>query len=222
MLFYIGFIVFILSLIGGLVLMFVGKNMGKDRFRLIATIHIVLLLAFIASLILRKDYSVVINNYFFTAFFCSGVLLSGLVWRIDIAIFIRYYFSLFLLGIPLFLFSPSRMMNFLVTTHYSSTTGKTFLLTGRYFMEEQGTVQSADNSPHYKVIIKSGFFYKTVQRDLVFGGVLDSVRVLDLNDQTLLIRGFTSTKSYVSDNVDSADVEIQLKKNKPGDVEYRL
>src|SRR4051812_34459560 len=102
MLFYISFIVFILSLIGGLVLMLVGKNMGKERFRLLATIHFVLLLSFIASLLLRKDYSVVVNNYFFTAFFCSGILLSGLVWRVEIAKFIRYYFSLFLLGIPLF------------------------------------------------------------------------------------------------------------------------
>jgi hypothetical protein len=222
MTFYLSFIVFILSIIGGLVLMLVGKNMDSARFRLLAALHFILLLAFIASVILRQDHSVVINNYFFTAFFCSGVLLSGIAWRAKISKAFRYYFSLFLLGIPMFVFSPSMMMNFLVTTHYSSTTGEAFHLQGKYYLELQSTVPSNDNIPHYKVIRKTGIFHKTIQRDVVFQGTIDSVKVLDLSERTMTLRGYTSKKTHVSEEIDSTDVEITLVQFKPGDLEYRL
>jgi hypothetical protein len=222
MTFYISFIVFIISLLAGLALMLIGKKMGKERFHLLASAHFLLILAFVASLILRKDNSVIVNNYFFTAFICSGLMLSGLAWRIDISKVLRYYFTIFILTFPMFLFSPSMMMNFLVTSHYSSTTGKTFHIVGKYFLELQNSTETTDNIPHYKLISKTGIFHKTIQRDLVFQGEVDSVRVIEKDNQRMMIRGYTSKKTYVSEETDSTDVEIILEKNKPGAIEYHL
>lgn len=222
MTFYLSLIAFILSIIAGLVLMLVGKNMGRDKFLVLASIHFILLLAFVASLILKSDTSGIVNNYFFTAFFCTGLFLSGVALRAKIHKLLRYYFSIFLIGIPMFLFSPSRTMNFLVTTHYSSTTGKTFHLVGRYFLEQQNSSQTLDNNLQYKVVTKTGIFHKTIQRDILFHGNVDSVKVIEKNANTMTLRGFTSTITYVSEEVDSTDVEITIKKNKQGSIEYRL
>ena len=222
MTFYLSFIVFILSIIAGVVLMLIGKNMSKERFRILASLHFILLLAFIASLILKHDKSANVNNYFFTAYFCSGLLLSGIAIRLGITKILRYYFAAFLLGIGMFLFSPSMMMNFLVTTSYSSTSGKTFHLVGRYFLEQQNSTQIADKPLQYKVITKTGIFHKTIQRDIVFQGDVDSVKVIEKNAITMKIRGYVSRKTYVSEEIDSADVEITLNKNKQGNIEYRL
>ncbi len=222
MLFYLSFIVFILSVIGALIIMLIGKNMGKEKFLLLASMHFILLLAFIASLILKKDHSTQVNNYFFTTFYCSGLLLSGVAWRVEIQKFLRYYFSVFIIGIPMFLFSPSMMMNFLVTGKYSSTTGKTFALQGKYFLEEQNSSASSDENPQYKVISKTGIFHTTIQRDVSFNGTIDSVKVIDKNPVTMTIRGYISKKTYVSEDIDSSDVEITLRKNKTGTIEYRL
>lgn len=222
MTFYLSFIAFIISIIGGLILMLIGKNMGRDKFKLMASIHFILLLAFIASLILKKDNSIVVNNYFFTVFICSGLVLSGLAWRVENHKIVRYYFSLFLLTIPMFMFSPSMLMNFLFTTHYNSTTGQTFHLTGRYYLEQQNTVTETDDILHYKVITKNGIFHKTIQRDVVFHGTLDSAKVLKMDSRIIVIRGYSSNKTYVSEEIDSSDVEITIRKIKPGVIEYRL
>jgi hypothetical protein len=114
------------------------------------------------------------------------------------------------------------MMNFLVTAHYSSTTGEAFHLQGRYFIEEQNSTQSADNIPRYKVITRTGIFHKTIQRDINFQGKLDSVHIISMDNQRMTLRGFISHKTYVSEETDSSDVEIVLRKIKQGEIEYKL
>ena len=75
MIFYLILFVFILSLIIGLILMITGKDMRREKFLLLSTIHLIFIFAFIASLILRKNDGIGEYNYFFTAFICSGIIL---------------------------------------------------------------------------------------------------------------------------------------------------
>ena len=221
--FYFSLFLFIISLIIGLALMIIGKNMSREKFLLLVSIHVIFLFAFIASLLLKKNNEVLTYNYFFTAFTCSGIILSGLSWRSNSPMVLRIYFSIFALTIPLFLVSPSILLNFLLTMNFSSTNGPSFHLDKQYYLETQNTSAVEDKKPHYKVILKRGLFHQTIKRDVVFGGKLDSIKVID-NDpgKSMNVRGYSSITTYVSMDVDSVDVLILLKTTKQGDVEYRL
>lgn len=221
--FYLSLFIFISSLIGGLALMIAGKGMRREKFFLLAGLHLIFLFMFIASLALKKSSEGTASNYFFMTFICSGLLLSGVVWRSETPLLLRIYFSFFALTLPLFFFSPSMLLNFLLTTNYSSTNGPVFRIRGNYFLEKQSNSNDNVEDIHYKIILKRGIFHQTVQRDLVFGGELDSIKVLEfVPGRNVSLRGYTNRTTYVSSEIDSMDAEVQLVKNKPGAVEYHL
>lgn len=96
-------------------------------------------------------------------------------------------------------------------------------LQGRYYLEKQNISRSKEDVEHYKLILKKGIFHKTVQRDLSFGGKLDSVKVIQFEPGDFLkIRGYTSQNTYVSTDKDSSDVQVSLADKKAGTIEYRL
>ncbi|MBL0104001.1 MAG: hypothetical protein IPP51_09780 [Bacteroidetes bacterium] len=220
--FYIAIIAFIGSVISGLILLIVNKDVRKEKFVLYVAFHGIFLFGYIASLILKGSSGYVIN-YFFTGFVCSAIILSGLAWRSDISKYVKYYFTIFTLTIPMFLLSPSMVLNFILTSHFSDANSESFLVEGRIYLERQNTVMSTDDFPHYKMIRKKGFFHATIQRDIVFGGKLDSIKVLDIQtNEKAIIRGYTSTVTHVSSRVDSMDVEVHMVKKSADGVEYRL
>jgi hypothetical protein len=220
--FYLSLFIFIATLVIGLILMIVGKGMSRERFLLLFSFHLIFLLAFLLSIILKKNYEVTFYNYFFMIFICSGVLISGLSWRSNSPTGIKIYLSVFILTIPLFLLSPSILLNFLLTMRFSSTTGPEYHLYDRYYLEIQNSTNEANVNPHYKLVLKQGLFHKTIQRNLSFNGKLDSIKVLDNNEKNIRLRGYTSKVSYVSNDIDSVDLLVPLKTIKQGDVEYRL
>lgn len=221
--FYLSLFVFILSFIIGLILMITGKNMQREKFFLLASVHAIFLFAFIASLLLSKNDEALVYNYFFMIYICSGLVLSGLSWRSNSPMILKLYFSIFALSIPLFLISPSTLLNFLLTTNFTNSNGTSFHLNNHYYIENQSVTRKKDNLPHYKVIQKRRLFHKTIQRDVVFKGKLDSVKVLEVDPGTSMwIRGYSSRTTFVSSEVDSTDVMILFKISKQGDVEYRL
>ena len=174
---YITIIIYILSLIIGLFLMAVVKTISKGKFLLVASVHLFLLLIFIvAKTSSTATTTESASNYTFLFFICSGVMLAGLAWRSNILLPFKIYFSLFALTIVLFIFSPSRLMVFLLSGKYSDTLGKTFPVGENYFLEQQNT---SPGLQHFKLICKHGMFHETIQRDIVFKGSLDSIRVLE-------------------------------------------
>ena len=219
--FYLSLFVFIISLVAGLVLMIMAKGMHREKFLLLSSIHGIFLLAFLASLILQRSESA--YNYFFMMFICSGVVLSGLSWRSDSPQTLRIYFSVFALTFPIFLLSPSLLLNFLLTASFNKSTEQMLPLQGRYYLEKQNISRKKEDIEHYKLILKKGIFHQTVQRDLSFGGKLDSVKVIQFEPgEFIMIRGYTSQNTYVSTDKDSLDVQVPLASKKPGAIEYRL
>ena len=219
--FYIAIISFIGSVLTGLILMLTKGGLPKDKFRLIFSLHLILLFGFLASVFLKRGQDTNVN-YFFTAFICSAIMISGMAWKSDISKWIKYYLSVFLLCIPLFIVSPSTLLNFILTTSFTGGNAESFLVTGRIYIERQNTVMGPDSLPHYKVIEKKGLFHSTIERDLVFGGKLDSIKVLDLGDKAATVRGYSSVKTFVSNRIDSVDLEISLAKYQRDNIEYRL
>lgn len=223
MVFYLSIILFIASVIGGLVLVIIHKRMVREKFLFLGSLHLMLFLAWMASLLLKKDQEGTPYNYFLLVFLCSGILFSGLAWRSEVPNLIKYYFSIYIITIPMFIFSPSMLVNFLLTGRYTDSLGKRFELGQRYFLETQGTVMSDDTLPHYKVIRVKGMFHETLQRDVVFGGKVDSVKVLQLEPGEMVeIRGYISKKSFVETQIDSSDLTLPLKKTKRNAIEYKL
>lgn len=219
--FYISIIVFITSVIAGVISMIIGKNMSKEKFVLLAVFHAMLLFGFIASIFLRKESSA--NNYFFLFFICSGIVISGIAWRSQANLALKVYFSLFVLTIGMFILSPSRLANFLLTTKYADTLGESFLVKENFYLERQSSSMRAEQKPLYKLIRKRGIFHSSIQRDLDFGGKLDSIKVLEFDKSSLgLIRGYTGVSTYVSTKIDSVDVEILMKKKTTDGLEYKL
>ncbi|MFZ7145818.1 MAG: hypothetical protein ACO1G6_10795 [Bacteroidota bacterium] len=219
--FYIAIILFIVSVIAGLIISIIGKNTSKEKFFLYAAIHGMFLFAFIASLILQKDPHAF--NYFFLTYICSGLILSGLAWRSNTNTVLKIYFSIFIITIGMFILSPSRLVNFLLTTKYKDTLGESFLVKENFFLERQSSSMSSENMPLYKLIRKRGIFHSTIARDLNFNGQIDSIKVLDFDKSAQsIIRGYTSKSTYVSTIIDSSDVSISMKKKTQDGLEYKL
>ncbi len=219
--FYIAIISFLVSLSAALLLLAGAKNIAPDRLKFFGLLHTMILLAFFASLAIGSHTHRF--NYFFLAYICSGVLLSGLFIRSHFPLFIRIYFGLFTLTLGMFLISPSMLVNFLLTMSYSDSSGPKFSLGSKYYLESQTHVNEKETNPQYKLILKRGLYKQTIERNIDFGGKLDSVKVLEINgSHSMIIRGYHSTLTFVSADSDSADVEVSLRKQKYGDVEYKL
>ena len=77
--------------------------------------------------------------------------------------------------------------------------------------------------PHYKLIRKHGLFYETIQRDVLFNGKLDSIKVLQfVSGDKVMIRGYSAQVTFVSNELDSMDVEVKLVKQKHNQLERKL
>ena len=222
--FYLAIISYISSVVIALVLMILGKNLGRSRFFLMAGMHSILLFGFIASLLLRAPGTPPGTfNYFFLIYFCSGVVLCGWVWRISLPLLFRIYFGLFILGFPMFLFSPSMMVNFLLASRYTDSFGPSYQVHGNIWLETQSTIANEDSIQHYKLIRKRGLYRETLARDLSFKGKVDSVKVLDLQPGiSVNIRAYSSRVTFVSTEIDSLDLDIPLVAKKRNGIDYHL
>jgi len=219
--FYIAIICFLVSVSIGLLLLAAGQKISRQILSMLGLLHVMVLFAFLASLVLSKGGDA--PNYFFLAFICSGVLISGPFARSAFPIYVRIYFGLFALTLPLFLFSPSMLVHFLLTMSYSSSFGPKFQLVGKYYLEAQNVIKEDETKPLYKLMLKRGLYKQTIERDIRFSGKLDSVKVLEVNGaHSMRIRGYSSENTYVSSTIDSLDVEVSLRKQKYGDVEYKI
>jgi hypothetical protein len=223
MIFYIAIVFYISSVIGALILMIAGKNISVNKLIIPGAIHAVLLILFFLTRHTASNNEEQPVNFFLLLFICSGVSLCGIVWRLKALLPIRIYFSVFAITFPLFLFSPSRLVNLLLTGAYADTSGKSFLISGNVFLEQQNSWSGNSNGLRYKIIRKKGMFHETLARDVVFKGPIDSIRaILFKNGDTAILRGYTIHESYVALTIDSQDVNISLRSKKRNTIERRL
>ena len=218
MILYVAIIVYILSLIAGLFLMAAVKRISNVKFVFLGSVHILFLLVFVGSKISGAQSSTSLSFLFFI---CTGIILAGLSWRSSIPMVFKIYFSLFSITVALFIFSPSRLMIFLLSGNYAETLGKTFEVGENYFLEQQNT--SSTDLPVYKLIKKHGLFHEAIQRDITFKGKLDSIHVIEfIPSEKAIIRGYSGKSTFVSTDIDSIDKEVQLVKPKHDEIERRL
>ncbi len=221
MLLYVAIVSFILSNIVALALLFTGKKLGAGWFRILASMHLIFGIVFIFNVFTNTEDS---PRYLsFLVFFCSGIITGGLALGTQSHLVLKIYFGIFCLSVFVFIVSPSSMLNFLLTANFAQHSNL-ISVRDNYFLERQSTTFTQDSGPaSYKLIQKNGMFHKTIARDVNFNGKLDSMKVLSFEENVLtVVRGFTSSKSFVEDKIDSIDVSIDLNPQKKNEIERRL
>jgi hypothetical protein len=187
---------------------------------MIAGIHIVLGVFFLFTRIIYKEDV----NIAFLAFFCSGIIAGGIAFGIRAVMPLRIYFGLFCASILVFIVSPSTLLNFLLHPGFSGSGDKKIPVRNNYFFEVQNSLSvDSANTVQYKLVRKMGMFHRTISRNIDFNGKLDSIRVLNFEDGIAAeVRGYSSRKTFVSDEVDSVDVHINLNPTNKDVIERRL
>ena len=131
--FYVAIISFLVSVSVALMLLAAARNISKQNLTFLGLLHLMFLFAFLASLVLSSGGET--PNYFFLAYICSRILLSGLYLRSEFFLPVKIYFGLFTLKIALTLNAIIRVLkkndkieckrtirrNFLVVTVTSET-----------------------------------------------------------------------------------------------------
>lgn len=214
-------ILYILSVVTAIVLTVVSK---KSDFRKFTTwlfiLHLLLFVIFIFfEFAFHKHLYIHLS---FLLFFCSGILLSGLVLRSSYPLVLKIYTALFLSSIIVFLLSPSRTIRFITFT-FDQNNKNSWNITSNYFVEEeQSLLARPANEATYKITRHYGVFHKTLARNIVFGNRIDSLKVLQFDeDSGIKLRGFFNRKYDTFEACDSLDLSVPFVASKNSIIQKR-
>lgn len=183
-------IFFITSLVGCLILTLSSKKINENNLKLAIIVHFILGIIVLIFFILN-DTIEKIN----LAFFCSGLLLSGIIIRKNYHLLIKIYFGLFLSLMFFFVYSPSLLAYFITGNYSKVKSPQTINLKDNLYLGEQQSMLGLSNEfTTYKIYKKNGLYKKTILRDIDFGGKIDSIQLINFTDDTLVIKGFLNNR----------------------------
>lgn len=217
LLFPVLIIMYILSLVLCIVSASVTKKINYKVIQLIIVVHFILIFA---SLLFYFIGSRINASVFFAFYFCSGIILFGMVSRRAFHLPSKIYFGIFILSFPVFVFSPSMVLSLISFGELKKDLNSKFSLGNSFFLEKQQSMFANNNSElSYKVIKRIGYFNKTIARDLYFSAsAIDSAKLIEIQEgKGVLVRGYF----YNGKAKDSADVFAEELKN-PRDTLIRI
>jgi hypothetical protein len=183
-------IFFITSIVGCLILTLSAKKIEEKLLRPAIIIHF--LLGGLAITFLKLNDTI---EKFDLVYFCSGVLLSGIIIRKNYHLLLKIYFGLFLTLILFFVYSPSLLAYFITGNYNKVKSPQTINLKENYYLAEQQSMLGLSNDfTTYKIYKKNGVYKKTILRDIDFGGQVDSINLIKFTDDTLIIKGFLNKR----------------------------
>ncbi len=186
-------IFFITSLVGCLILTLSSKKVSEKNLKPAIIVHFVI--GFLALLFTLLSSNI---EKFNLAFFCSGLLLSGIILRKNYHLLLKIYFGLFLLLLLFFVYSPSLLAYFISGNYSKVKSPQTINLKDNIYLAEQQSMLGLSNDfTTYKIYKKNGLYKKTLLRDIDFGGKIDSIRLINFTDDTLIIKGFLNHRDTI-------------------------
>jgi len=225
---YLALALYIISLITSLILMLTAK--GKEGanvhrkvrgFKIAVAIHFLLLLLFMSRHLLSST-SAGFLNLSFLLYFCTGAALCGWAMRTTVPWLLKIYFLLFDASIVLFLIMPFNFSVFVLTADFKKSDEVKIPVNEHYYIMQQGTVMQQSGYPIYRVVKHHGMFNQTVQYNLNFGGVLDSVHIISIiNDKSANIRAYLKNPAKPN-SADSSDVEIKLQHEAKDEIQRQI
>ncbi|MEO8150720.1 MAG: hypothetical protein ABI723_24015 [Bacteroidia bacterium] len=201
---------YILSLVAGLLLMIVGKKASESTFKKALLLHVLIAVVFIIALLI-KSFSNSFNisaTYFSLTFFCSGVALSGLIFRSKLNVLVKIYFGIFAASFLLFVSSPSTLFSIITKGKLKVENYDRFNIVDNYYLDKQSSfLGNKSSETKYKIVQKLGYFNKTISRDITFQNNLDSIKTLSfIQNKLATLRGYFQAEN----KTDSADVNVDL------------
>lgn len=179
---------YILSMVVALLLGMTARRLAPTSIRFPMAIQVILLLFSIIFLRILPEQA--IGNYLLLISVCLATALAG--WAVRntwLKLPLRIYLLLYLLLIPFFLWSPSRIF-YAISGHYGKyRPEQSFNLTSNYYLVEQQSMLQQETQIRYKVIRKFGIYNKTLARDVDFGVRLHDIKLIRLSADTLILDG---------------------------------
>lgn len=200
-------IALVLCFVAAIVLLIFSSRLPKWLGYGVLTLHAALA-ATAVFLFLRHNHPVYVSLIFsFTVY--TGILLFACIVRNNFALPLKIYASVFLLALPLFVISPSRLITIMTLGHLSASHAGELHLTGDYYLEkEHGMIEQKNTEATYKIIRRMGIFNKTLARNIQINFRPDSVKVLFLDEKSeIRLRVYQRTVS------DSTDISVNLINN---------
>lgn len=162
---------YLLSVVGCLLLFLFSRNITHNTSRSIVITHFIIGTGFFAFYLLKFN----IPSWIYLSFFCSGILMAGDVARKSFNKFIKAYFLLFLLTIPVFVISPSRIISLVAGKGFGNpAVGRHRIVDNLYLVRTSDPVDSIGKYK-YKLIKEMGFFHKTIARGIPSPENIDSI-----------------------------------------------
>lgn len=174
---------YLISMTSGLIAAFFVGHIPKKLISFIAIIHFVLLGVW---LIIKNENETIYNpglsNYLFLSFFCSGVFIAGIFLRSSFTVYLKIYFSVFLMSLLVFFISPSRVLGFIASGTFKAINPERFHVSENYYLvaQQESTIMNNDISEKpFKLVREMGMFYRTLCRDVLLPATTDSVHLLE-------------------------------------------
>jgi len=165
-LFLTTFSFYIISVILAMILSFLYKYISNRVLVTAGVFHFLILIFWIIFKIFFTNQPDV-ANHLFISFFCSGLIISGLIIRKKVNKILKYYFLIFLASVILFVISPSRLIGFIGTGSIHAINPERIHIIENYFILEQFSVNNIYSGKYpYKVIKEMGMYHQTIIRDI--------------------------------------------------------
>ena len=104
------------------------------------------------------------RSLLFAVAFCSGILIFGIISRKDFQLLFKIYFGIYILSVPVFVFSPSTLISIISMGElHKNHDNKIDLGDGLFLEQQQAMINKASSKDlTYKVIKRLGYFNKTI------------------------------------------------------------
>lgn len=188
-LFIAAIIIYILSVVTGLVLMMVGARISKRVINTLMIFHFLLFAAFFVVWLSGNDEQSFFNHHFLFLFsICTGVVLSGYMLRMVANILLRIYFSLFMLTLPVFVYSPSTLISAIAFYKKADLAGKPYATGMEYYYIERhnSMLANMEGVILYKIVKRHAGITKTIARHIHLECPPEHIEEFKLSGDTLI------------------------------------
>ncbi len=200
---------YILSLIGGFIMMVAVRDISKRTLKILFALHVatlaVAVIAHVAGNTLPTTKWLVL---------CTGVLLAGIFIRNRMVTVATIYFSLWLVSVGFFVYSPTRMLVAAYSGNLAVLQSEVLALGDNFFLTPQHIyAESASDSCTYKIYRKKGVIKATVMADIMLQARADSVCCASTLNDTLQFTAYYQVQGGLRDTLLVVPIN-EPKKNK--------
>ncbi len=166
---------YLLSVVGCLLLFLFSRNIPSGTSRSIVITHFIIGIGFLAFYLLKLN----VPSWVYLIFWCTGVLMAGDVARKSFHKLIKAYFLLFLLTIPVFVVSPSRIISLVAGKGFGNPGEGRFRIVDNLYLVRTSDPVDSLGKYRYKFIKEMGFFHKTIARGIPAPENIDSISLIN-------------------------------------------